>query len=254
MKVAWDSNLYDNKHDFVFKFGEEIVRLLNPQHEEIILDLGCGTGDLTKQIADACHQVVGLDSSEEMVLKAKQKHPEVAFVQADARNFQLNTTFDAVFSNATLHWIPDAESVIKSIGQHLKIGGRFVAEFGGKGCVNNIISTLSTVLDEKNIEYPPISSVLYYPSVGEYAPILERNGFELAYGALFDRPTDLKDGYHGVANWIEMFLEWMLKNVDGQERESIKNEVSQRLAPTMYDGSKWIADYRRIRIVANGLC
>ncbi len=250
MKVAWNPNLYDDKHDFVFKFGEEIVSLLNPQKDEVILDLGSGTGDLTKQIAENSQQVIGLDNSAEMVLKAQQKHPNIAFVQADARSFQLDTIFDAVFSNATLHWIPDAESVIKTISQHLKTGGRFVAEFGGKGCVYNIISTLSAVLDEKKVEYPLIDSVLYYPSVGEYSQILEKNGFELAYGALFDRPTDLKDGYNGVANWIEMFLHWMLKNVDESERELIKNEVSQRLAPKMYDGAKWVADYRRIRIVA----
>jgi trans-aconitate 2-methyltransferase len=250
MKIAWNPNLYDDKHDFVFKFGEEIVSLLNPQKNETILDLGCGTGDLTQQIGDACHKVIGLDNSLEMILKAKEKHTDIEFVQANAMDFQLDTTFDAVFSNATLHWIPDAESVIKNINKHLKVGGRFVAEFGGKGCVNNIISTLTTVLDEKNIAYPPINSVLYYPSVGEYAHILEKNGFELAYGALFDRPTELKDGYNGVGNWIEMFLHWTLKNVDEAERISIKAEVSKRLESKMYDGQKWIADYRRIRIVA----
>lgn len=250
MKVSWNPNLYDNKHDFVYKYGEEIVQLLNPQKHEIILDLGSGTGDLTKQIGDACKEVIGLDYSKDMVQTAQAKYPNIPFVLADGKNFKLNKNFDAVFSNATLHWIPQAEPVIKNIYKHLKVGGRFVAEFGGKGCVNKIITSLIDVLNEQSIAYPPVKSVLYYPSVGEYAKLLEKNGFELAYGALFDRPTDLKSGYEGMENWIQMFLHWALKSVNADEKKEIFNLVAKRLEKEMFDGEKWIADYRRIRIVA----
>ena len=250
MKVTWNPNLYDDKHDFVYKYGEEIVQLLNPQKGEIILDLGSGTGDLTKQIGDACQEVIGLDYSKDMIQTAQAKYPNIPFILADGKNFKLDKTFDAVFSNATLHWIPQAEPVIKNIYKHLKVGGRFVAEFGGKGCVNKIITTLTAVLDEKNINYPPVKSVLYYPSVGEYAKLLEKNGFELAYGALFDRPTELKSGYEGMANWIQMFLHWALNILTATEKKEIFDIVSKRLENEMFDGEKWLADYRRIRIVA----
>jgi trans-aconitate 2-methyltransferase len=250
MKIAWNPNLYDDKHDFVYKFGEEIVQLLNPQKSEVILDLGSGTGDLTKQIGDACQEVIGLDYSKDMIQAAQKKYPDIRFVLADAKKFKIDKTFDAVFSNATLHWIPQAEPVIKNIHKHLKVGGRFVAEFGGKGCVNKIIVALTQVLDEKHIAYPPVKTVLYYPSVGEYAKLLEKNGFELAYGALFDRPTDLKSGYEGMANWIQMFLHWTLKTVTPDEKKEIMNLTAKRLEKDLFDGEKWIADYRRIRIVA----
>ena len=250
MKVSWNPNLYDDKHDFVYKYGEEIVQLLNPQKGEIILDLGSGTGDLTKQIGDACQEVIGLDYSKDMIQTAQAKYPNIPFILADGKNFKLDKTFDAVFSNATLHWIPQAEPVIKNIYKHLKVGGRFVAEFGGKGCVNKIITTLTAVLEEKNLHYPPVKSVLYYPSVGEYAKLLEKNGFELAYGALFDRPTELKSGYEGMADWIQMFLHWALNTLTATEKKEIFDIVSKHLENDMFDGEKWLADYRRIRIVA----
>ena len=103
MKFNWNPNLYDEKHDFVFKFGEEIVHLLNPKKDEIILDLGCGTGDVTKMISDSSKMVVGLDSSLEMFQAAQKKYPEITFFNADGKNFLLDNVFDAVFSNAVLH-------------------------------------------------------------------------------------------------------------------------------------------------------
>ncbi len=250
MKVTWNPKLYNDKHDFVYKFGEEIVQLLNPQKSEIILDLGSGTGDLTKQIGDACQEVIGLDYSNDMIHTAQTRYPDIKFVLGDAKKFKIDKTFDAVFSNATLHWIPQAEPVIKNIHKHLKMGGRFVAEFGGQGCVNKIITALTQVLDEKNRVYPPVKSVLYYPSIGEYAKLLEKNGFELAYGALFDRPTELKSGYEGLSNWIQMFLHWTLNGVTPTEKKEIFDLTAKQLENTLFDGDKWIADYRRIRIVA----
>ena len=250
MKFDWNPQLYDSKHDFVFQFGEDIVNLLKPQKDESILDIGCGTGDLTKKISNSCKKVIGIDNSQLMIQTALEKFPEIEFILSDATNFELNTTFDAVFSNAVLHWIPNAENTIQQINRHLKIDGRFVAEFGGKGCVNKIIGTLTAILDTLDINYPKISNVLYYPSIGEYANILEKNGFEVNYAVLFDRPTELKDGYKGLENFIEMFFNWLFYNTSDEMKAQIIKLAIEHLKPELFNGESWIADYRRIRIVA----
>src|SRR5258707_4644091 len=129
----WNVSLYDQKHAFVFEYGKGVISLLEPKAGETILDLGCGTGHLAKSIADAGARVVGMDSSASMVEAAQTAYPDIEFLVADARNFSFPTRFDAVFSNATLHWVPEAESVVQCIARALKPGGRFVTEFGGKG-------------------------------------------------------------------------------------------------------------------------
>lgn len=250
MKFEWNPSLYDTKHDFVSKFGEDIVTLLNPQNEETILDLGCGTGDLTKNIAVKCKKIVGLDNSLEMVNAAKEKYPELTFLNADIKDFLLSYQFDAVFSNAALHWVPDAEKVLNNISKHLKIGGRFVAELGGKGCVNKIVTMVTALLDDYKINYPEIKDVLFYPSIAQYAKLLEQSGFEVNFAMLFDRPTVLKGGIDGLNNFIEMFFNWLFVNVSGSDKSKILEIVNDRLKSEMFRETGWVADYRRLRIVA----
>jgi trans-aconitate methyltransferase len=251
MKFKWDPGLYDKKHDFVFRFGEEIVSLLNPRKDEVILDIGCGTGDLTKKISDGCKQVIGLDNSQEMIQTARKKYPEIAFIHADARNYQIDKKFDAIFSNAVLHWIPEAAKVIQNANNHLNPGGRFVVEFGGNGCNNSIISALTEQLDAHHLNYPSIESMLFYPSVSQYSGLLEKNGFEVNLVMLFNRPTELKGGLNGLSDFIEMFFNWMFVNASVYDKSAIIEKTIKKLKPQIFDGRSWIADYRRIRIVAH---
>jgi trans-aconitate methyltransferase len=251
MKFDWNPDLYDNKHDFVFKFGEEIVKLLNPQKEETILDIGCGTGDLTKKIAELCGKVTGIDNSNEMIQTAQKKYPEISFINADAKDYQLDKKFDAIFSNAVLHWIPQADKVIQNANRHLKVGGRYVVEFGGKRCNYSIVNTLQKQLNEANFDYPSIESMLYFPSISQYSKLLENNGFEVNLALLFDRPTELKGGINGLPDFIEMFLNWLFKNVSDSDKSSIIEKTIDILKPQIFNGTSWIADYRRIRIVAH---
>ncbi len=251
MKFNWNPDLYDNKHDFVFKFGEEIVKLLNPQKNETILDIGCGTGDLTKKISELCEKVTGIDNSKEMIETAQKKYPEISFIHTDAKDYQLDERFDAIFSNAVLHWIPQADIMIRNANQHLKVGGRYVVEFGGKGCNYSIINTLKEQLDKGGLDYPSIESMLYYPSISQYSSLLENNGFEVNLAMLFDRPTELKGGLNGLSDFIEMFLNWLFKFVSDIDKATIIKRTIDILKPQTFNGRSWIADYRRIRIVAH---
>jgi trans-aconitate methyltransferase len=138
-KTSWNANLYQDKHRFVWQYGEDLLQLLNPQAGELILDLGCGTGQLTEKISQFGAEVLGVDNSATMIEKARENYPHLRFEVADARNLQIDQPLDAVFSNATLHWIKEPEAAIASIHQALKLGGRFVAEFGGKGNIQHIL-------------------------------------------------------------------------------------------------------------------
>ncbi len=245
----WNTALYESKHAFVWQYGEELLKLLSPSGERI-LDLGCGTGQLTAKIATVGAVVMGIDADTIMIEKARHNFPHLQFAVADAQNFQVEQPFDAVFSNAVLHWIPEPDAVIRCIYQALKPGGRFVAEFGGKGCVLAITKALYSVLDEIGYKSSETPINWYFPSIGEYATRLEKHGFEVTYAVLFDRPTPLEDGDAGMANWIEMFAGRFLSGLSGDQRTHVIQAVEHRLKPTLYQDGTWIADYRRIRVVA----
>ncbi|WP_138502973.1 class I SAM-dependent methyltransferase [Nostoc sp. PA-18-2419] len=245
----WDTSLYEDKHAFVWQYGEDLLQLLNPQPGESILDLGCGTGQLTDKIAQTGAQVWGIDSAPAMIEKAKENYPHIRFDVADATNFKIEQPFDAVFSNAVLHWVKPADRAIASIRQALKPGGRFVAEFGGKGNIQAIVTALSNALEAINISAQALNP-WYYPSIGEYATLLEQQGFDVIYSILFARPTPLTQGEAGMANWIRMFASSFLAGLPNEQQIQVIRVVEEYLKPTLYQQGTWQADYRRIRIVA----
>lgn len=241
---SWDSDQYDHSHAFVYKFGEALIELLDPESGERILDLGCGTGHLTAEIAAAGADVVGLDQSSEMLDEARSSYPSIHFVQADARDFSFDVSFDAIFSNATLHWIQEQDSVLKSVCSVLQPDGRFVVEFGAQGNVQALIEAVQAEIAERGFE----SNVKwYFPSIAEYATTLEQHGFEVQYAMVFDRPTEL-DG--GLVSWVNMFGDHLLAEVPDSERDAVIAGVESRLRPILFNDEKWVADYRRIRLKA----
>jgi trans-aconitate methyltransferase len=247
---SWNTALYQGNHAFVWQYGESLLELLAPKAGEEILDLGCGTGQLTEKIARSGAFVQGIDSSLAMVSAAKSNYPHIGFAAADARNFQVEEPLDAVFSNAVLHWIKQPDAVINCVKKALKPGGRFVAEFGGKGNVGAIARALLSVLSEIGCEEPEALNPWYFPSIGEYALLLEKHGFEVSYAVLFDRPTLLEEGSAGMVNWIEMFAGGFLSGLSEEVRSRAILAVEERLRPTLYRDGHWSADYRRIRVVA----
>lgn len=148
-KDQWNPSLYDDKHSFVSAFGDSLVKVLAPKKGEKILDVGCGTGDLACQMADAGAKVVGIDSSEKMIAKAKEKYLHLSFYVKDVTQLDFHNEFDAVFSNAVLHWVRQPEKALTNIYNSLKKGGRFVAEFGGKGNVQTISQAIDTQIKKR---------------------------------------------------------------------------------------------------------
>ncbi|MBU7584112.1 MAG: methyltransferase domain-containing protein [Nostoc sp. TH1S01] len=249
-KHHWNALLYEDKHAFVWQYGEDLLQWLNSKPGELILDLGCGTGQLSAKIAESGAEVIGIDSAATMIEKARQNYPNLRFEVADARNLQIDKLFDAVFSNATLHWIKEADAAIASIYQALKPGGRFVAEFGGKGNVESIVQALYVACEKIGLSNPQVFNPWYFPSIGEYSNLLEQQGFEVTQAILFTRPTFLADGEAGIKNWLEMFASAFLAKLSDAEKVEVIRYVEDYLQPTLYRDHAWTADYRRIRILA----
>lgn len=244
----WNANLYDQKHSFVSKYGSNLIDLLAPKQGEKILDLGCGTGDLAKKLDDVGVNVVGVDKSQNMVAQALSKYPHIHFKVRDAASLGYNREFDAVFSNATIHWIKQPEQALNSIYQCLKPGGRFVAEFGGKGNVQIITDEIIQQLKQAGIDYRMEQFPWYYPSIGEYTSLMEEIGFRVIFAEHFDRPTPL-DGENGLRNWIEMFGCQMFAGIDKDKIDGIITKVETNLKEILYKNGLWAADYKRIRII-----
>jgi trans-aconitate 2-methyltransferase len=243
----WNTALYEDRYAFVWQHGASLIEMLAPRPGERILDLGCGAGHLTAQIAAAGAEVVGIDHSADMIEQARRNFPRLRFDHADARIYTPGQPFDAIFSNAVLHWIREPASVIASIRQALKPGGRFVAEFGGKGNVRAIAAAMEHALAATGDV--PFMSPWYFPGIAEYAVLLEQAGLEVTFASLFDRPTPL-EGEDGLRNWIEMFANAILLQVAEDRREEFLGRVERELRPVLYRDGRWSADYRRLRISA----
>ena len=247
MPDRWDSALYDDRHSFVWKRAGDLIDLLDPQPGEHILDLGCGTGHLTSQIAERGADVIGLDASASMIAQARQNYPKLKFVLADARTFELGSGFDAVFSNAALHWIPEPAQVIASVAGALKPGGRFVLEMGAKGNIARIVEALVAVLEEAGYK---ATNPWYFPSAAEYASALEQQNFEVQALWTIERWSKLEHPERGLREWLEMFAGVWFEGVPAKARGALVAEIESRLQASLFRDNAWWADYRRLRVVA----
>ena len=246
----WNASLYDDKHSFVFKYGEDLVELLKPQHGERILDLGCGNGYLTSVIAASGATVIGIDNSIEMVTKAKTEYPHLEFQVQNATDFHFDEHFDAVFSNAVLHWILEKEKAVDCIYDNLKRQGRLVLEMGGRNNVMKIIKALQKSLVKNGFMENAEMPLWYFPTLGEYTSLLESKGFRVNYAIYYDRETKLNDDKDGIKDWLKMFATHYYNGIEENTVADILNDVQDILEPTNYRNGSWYADYKRLRLVA----
>jgi len=191
----------------------------------------------------------GLDISPEMVERARAKYPELVFYHADGMGWQAEVAYDAVFSNAALHWMRDPDSAATSMLSGLREGGRFVAEFGGYGNVGTIVAAVKATMAEHGKESEFVMP-WFFPTVGEYASLLEKHGLEVRFASLVDRPTDLKNGEEGMADWIRMFGTAMFPGSSAEDSERWIKGAADKMKEKLFDGKGWKADYRRIRVYA----
>ena len=249
MNINWDADKYTSDFSFVHQYGESVTELIDADNNSMLLDLGCGNGALTKALQDKGYIVKGIDASKEQLDIARQNYPGIGFIQADATNFSLQEPVDVVFSNAVFHWIDKEmqQSMLKCVHNALKENGQFVFEFGGYENNQLIHSALAKVFSEYGYIY---KMPFYFPTISEYATLLENTGFRVKYAVLFDRPTELK-GENGLKDWINMFVKTpfsVIKNEDVVA--AMIDKAVDYLRDVLYKNGKWYADYVRIRMKA----
>ncbi len=261
--AGWDARAYDESFRFVSDHAEDLVALLDPQPGERILDLGCGTGLLAAAIAGHGAAVVGLDSDAAMIEAARAQfpaadHPSLEFTVGDGEALEeapLAGPFDAVFSNAALHWMTRPEAVLRGLNGLLRPGGRLVAELGGRGNVAIVEGALGGALEAEGVPRERQPKPWYFPGLAEYAALLEQHGFEPRVMTLFDRPTTLDDGEAGMAGWLRMFGHPWLADLPSDLADATIARVEAAVCPRLWredvEGSgRWVVDYRRLRVVA----
>ncbi len=249
-KTSWNAQLYIDKHSFVYDHGEDLITLLDPKPHERVLDLGCGTGQLTHQIGQMAKEVIGMDHSPAMIQEARARFPTIHFVIGKASNFNFDQKFDSIFSNATLHWVKDHRGAIKCMFNNVKPMGKVVLEFGGKGNVQEIIGQLRISLSKRGYKERSNVNLWYFPTIGDYTSALEEFGFRVTFAQHFDRPTKLADKKSGIKDWLSMFGNEFFDQVPAEKVEEIKAEVQANVADKCLVNDMWFVDYKRIRVVA----
>jgi SAM-dependent methyltransferase len=243
---SWDPNEYARNARFVSDLGAPVVELLAPRAGERILDLGCGDGALTLKLVEAGCEVVGVDASAPQIAAARRLGLDARV--ADGARLAFDAEFDAVFSNAAIHWMKPPDDVIAGAWRALKPGGRFVAEFGGHGCVATIKRAIVEALRHRGIDGDALNP-WYFPTVEDYSGRLTRHGFAVRYIALIPRPTPLPTEING---WLETFAQAFMAPLAGSDRAGCIDEVREALRPELCDsGGKWFADYIRLRFAAD---
>lgn len=244
MPQSWNAENYARNCRFVADLAAPLLDLLNAQPGERILDLGCGDGALTEKIAAAGAHVLGIDSSHDLLNAARARGLHVRYM--DGQQLSFAGEFDAVFSNAALHWMKQPREVLRGVKLALKPGGRFVGEFGGDGNLVAVYTTLLAVLARRGVDAS--SQLLFFPSADEYRALLEEHGFYVESIGLIPRPTSLTAG---MRVWLNTFAGTFFGMLPESEGESAMEETLELLRPILCDHSgQWSADYVRLRFLA----
>lgn len=242
---SWNAQVYQTNAGFVPVLGRPVLALLAPRPGERVLDLGCGDGALTREIVEAGCEVVGVDHSQAMVAAARDRGIDARLMNATALAFEAE--FDAVFSNAVLHWVGDADAAIAGVVRALKRGGRFVGEFGGHGNMATVVTALAAVLTRRGVDIAAVNP-WFYPTPNDYRGRLEAAGFSVDCIELIPRPTPLPTGMKG---WLETFAGPFYAALPEGERQAARDETLDLLHHSLCDREdNWTADYVRLRFAA----
>ncbi len=247
MDINWEEN------DFLYppQYAEDAINLITADKGRVVFDLGCGNGTLTKKLAQNGYNVIGIDSSKEKLALAKAKYPEIDFREGNAVDFYFRKRANVIFSSALFHRINEKEQdkLIKNIANNLDLGGQLVCEFGGVGNAEAVLSPLKKAFEKYGVKY---EFDCYFPTIGEYAAMLEKHGLRVEYAELVKRPFELK-GKDGLSDWINAFMKKPFEGIDEETKENILFDVLLEASMNLYRKGKWFIDYVHLRIRAKNV-
>ncbi|WP_448002404.1 class I SAM-dependent methyltransferase [Agromyces bauzanensis] len=258
---GWDAETYDLRFSMITELGAPLLELLHAQPGERVLDLGCGPGRQSAELARTGVDVLGIDADPAMIDRATRLHrgiPHLDFALADAQRLPeaLSARFDAVLSNAALHWMPDQEAVFRSVRSVLRPGGRFVAEMGAAGNIATVIDVTNAA--RADLGLPAADDPWVFPTVVELVQRLDRHGLRPDLVHRFDRPTPLGAG-DSVASWLRVFGPALVADIPAHERAAFDRHVDEHAADAglvhqQVDGAlRTVADYVRLRFIATAI-
>lgn len=245
--MQWDAERYETHHGFVARYGQSLLDEAGDLRGRHVLDLGCGTGALSAELAGHGALVTGVDSSAVMTAKARALHPGLAFLEMDACELPWKDVFDLVFSNAVFHWISRQDRLLAAVFSALRPGGALLCEFGGRGNIARMQGTFQAAARAHGHE---CRSAFFFPDREEYLALLEGAGFTNCAVRVYDRPTPLQEGRAGLRHWALQFFAADLDSMPPPTRQAVLADMERRLESMAWDGVRWTADYRRIRVVA----
>lgn len=241
----WNPEQYQEQAGFVPVLGQPVLELLAPHAGESILDLGCGDGTLSLEIQKLGCRTTGVDGSAEMVAAARAKGLHA--IHLDAHQLDFSAQFDAVFSNAALHWMTRPEKVLHGVYRALKPGGRFVAEMGGQGNIAWVVQAMQEFFEQQP-EFGAYQNPWFFPSTSEYQTLLEQAGFQVLYIELIPRPTPLTSHLQA---WLELFSGAITSHMTDEQKQTFYRQVTQKLRPRLFsEENGWAVDYVRLRFKA----
>lgn len=251
-RTTWDAVDYDARFGYVSAHAGGALEWLGPQPGMRILDVGCGTGEVLSELLGGGADAYGIDADAAMVSRARERVGAERVRLLDAQSLRpdvVDQPFDAVFSNAALHWMIDAAAVIAAVRSVLVPEGRFVAEMGGGRNMGVILKSLRAARTLHGAD-PDVAMPWFFPSSAEYAALLEAGGFEIRRLAYFPRPTLLTDSANPVGDWIEMFAESMVDDLAPDVRSAVLVTSGDLARDALYRDGHWYADYWRLRFDA----
>jgi len=248
--MEWNAQTYSKTCGRVTEHGMQLVDVLKEMRHGKVLDIGCGTGVLTNEIAKFAQEAIGIDASPAMVEKAKSAYPALRFMVMDARALPWEGAFDAVFSNAVFHFVKEQDVLLGGVHKSLAPKGALVCEFGAAGNIAALLDAVAAACVKRHKLYTPR---FYYPTGNEYAALLVTQGFSIESIAVYDLDTRLTEGEPGLRNWISQIFSVEMAWFDEASREEVLEEIEDALRPAQWDGENWHLLNRRIQVIARKL-
>jgi trans-aconitate methyltransferase len=257
-KYKWNADEYSKFSSAQHKWAKESIEKVKLKKNENVLDVGCGEGRVTAEIAGYVPEgsVLGIDSSEEMISLAKNKfppakYPNLSFQVLDARELNFNSRFDVILSNAALHWVDNHIKILKGMYNSLKEGGRILLQMGGKGNVEEAFFAINKTIEDfrwkdyfSNFKFP-----YYFFGVEEYNDFLLQAKFKKSRIELIEKDMQHK-GKEGIKGWIKTTWLPYIENVPQQEREIFIEELLKNFVKNFPPDERGIYHVKAMRLIA----